>query len=242
MSETYVDAVEWARNVGEQNPHGLLDVEDVVLSTHPENKARLSRTGHVRVGAKEILGVLAYGVAACAPLAGPGAFAVHVWRRPGYTLDVESAFPQASIAFLVSCAFLVGLFAAWWRRGRYRDGVAIGLSLLTIGCGALTLVRANEFRNEFDGDPTIHLVPVWAAIVIATAVVLCHAFSAADPQRNRTGTANLTDGSRAMLLAEREAALRVLAEREMLSDGDVDALSARPLGELHLPEEEQRER
>lgn len=135
---------------------------------------------------------------------------------------------------LLRAAFYV-MQLYWWSRTRQRSGVHIGYALLALVCGALTLSLANDHLGGYDGNATIHLIPVWATIVLAAVTILVHAVSRQG--FHRMATDDLAEESRAMLLRERESALRVLAERGMLSAQDVATLSERPLGKLHDQED-----
>lgn len=238
MAEPYVDAVEWAGTVDPAAPHGLVDVEDVLLSPSPANIQRL--TWHDRFSGVRVVGLLVFLIAAVAPAFGPGAFMEHVWRRPGYTLDVQLAFRMAAVAFCIGMVFQLGFLVTWWRAGRKRDGAVLGWSIAYAVCGVITLLRARGHVGEFDGNATAYLVPVWITLALSALTIVLVAISAPDPMKRRIRTARLSDDSRALLLAERAAALRTLAERDLLDPTQVEALSARPLGELHRTKEATR--
>lgn len=238
--ESYVGAVEWARTVGSEDEHGLRDLEDVVLWKHPDNGARLKWDEDRGLGLYGVF-VVAYGFAACAPVVGPAVFSGATYRGilGDGEVDVDSAFPLTAVAFIVGVVFLVGMLVQWWRE-RSRSTAVLVFAVLAVVCGLVTLLLANDYTDEFRGNATRLLIPVWIVIAVGVVVALAHVASPAESRRARLATKGLADESRALLLGERDAALRVLSDRGMVTGHDLASLSARALGELHVATEDAR--
>lgn len=230
MKDPYVGVVEWARQVGSEEAPDLRDVEDVLLRPHPANEERLEREPvNWALAAFWMLYVAAPFFALWGPITFIGG-----WYR-GNTIEpstINDGLPQVGIAFWFVVAFFAHQLVGWWRH-RHREGFIVGIALFDVAVGLITLDMVNDGLEAFYGNATIHLVPIWATVVLAGACAVLCAVSPKNPAPPRMATKDLLESSRTLLLEEREAALCILAERGLLGDRDPDELRERPLGALH---------
>lgn len=241
MTEQYVDVVEWARTVGPEEPHGPRDLEDVLLQDHPGNEARLERREDESPWAlaRGIWGLF-YISAPFLPIAGPVLFRGGWYRGNEIdATDIGTALPWSGVLFWCAAAFWVNQLVRWWGF-RYRSAFGMVIAAANIVLAGMTLRMATADLDRFHGNAMLHLIPMWATIVLAGLVIGVYAVSPPAPRFARVLTTDLTDESRDLLLEERESALRVLAERGMLENDPVESLSSRPLGRLHVTSEDIR--
>lgn len=229
--------VVWAQEVARQEPHGLAEVENVLLYDHPENKER-TRHG-VKRGFGDRCGRILIYVAFAAPLYGPVGFTQGSHRGLEREFDPNEAYLLSALAFIMGAA-LLGYFYRHWRSDRLRNGLAVTSAATHLVAAALTLYFAYSKADLFQGSTALYMAPVWIVFVLALITLGYQIPSPRNPamEWQRFDASMLATEDREMLLGERTEAIRVLADRGLLEeDESVEALTSRPLGELHIPME-----
>ncbi|WP_203337174.1 hypothetical protein [Nocardioides limicola] len=204
----------------------------------PDNRGRLS-FDYVPSKLNLTWHLVRYLVMACvvaAPVFGYVGFVQSPIGLPSYRpFSLDVAYPMAAATSGVGLVFVLWFFAAWLRRGRCRDGAAIGISSWYLVLGSLTLLLERGRRDEFHGSATAMLLLTGLLVVFSVLTVVYQLLSrpgAHSPRGVRIFVNELSEASRSQLLQERNEALGVLAERGLLSGHEVDHLRLRPLGEL----------
>lgn len=240
MSRTYADATEWAKDVDASEPHDLSAVDEVVLQCAPVTLMRLKLaddrplTQRVRGGATTVLGILA--------LVGPIAALTAWWdgriwipngsyvRTFETSFDLDYAVPVTAIGFLLGIGLQLAFVIEWWRIGRPRDRFVPGFSGAIGVCAVATLWMALRNDEAAALGSNLYLVPVVGAIVLGVGIVTLFGLAAGSEAKPRVDVTTLPPEAVELLLDERRSALKVLARRGMLENGEIETLAARPLG------------
>jgi hypothetical protein len=225
-------AVHWARKVQTYEPHGLADLENILLSDKPQNRERL-RYG-LRMGARRRLREMLITLMMVGPLLGPVAFTEGRYRGMARTYQPEVAYPLAAVGCAAGVVVLGVLLSRWWRGDRVRDPLTLTLAVLFGLSAAATLKLAHDLSTSLDENPTAYVAPAWVLLGAAVLTVIHQSLNASNPVRQRFRVEFLHRDDRAMLLRERSTALAILSERGMLDGHNPEVLDARPLGALHL--------
>lgn len=227
--------VVWAQNVSRHEPHGLADVENVLLYDDPENKKRI-RHGVKRDFGRSSARLVGF-LAVAAPLYGPVGFSEGQHRGMEREFDPGEAYPVSALAFVVGAIVLGYFFWRWRNHGRLRDPFGVTVGVLYVVVALLTLYFGYSNADLIDGSTALYMSPVWVVLALSLLTVGYQVPSPRNPAKTweRFDIALLATEDREMLLNERTEALRVLADRGLLGDDvSVEELSARPLGELHV--------
>lgn len=239
-----VDVLSWSKQVTRHDPHGLADLENVLLRNRRENLKRLHHGLQRSTQDKVLLtifGALATGPLWPLVLFGEGRH----WRTGTYNqYQAQSAHEISAICFSAGCIVLGILLLRWQRQPlpRRREPLLIVTAVGYVLCALFVLIRAYERSGTLVGPLFGYLIPVWVTLGLSLVAIGCHWRSEPNPVDLRMNVALLSDEDRAWLLEEREAAVRMLDERGLLEESaTIDEILARPLGELHLAEGSNRD-
>ena len=260
MTLAHPDARSWAeaRSASESPRLGML--EAVACQSHPEVVATFGDDGAaiaellgrrppgaVRRGLTGI-GILLVIVGLIAPVAG-----VAVIGAESYLIDripAERSVPTAAVFFSIAVAMLIVTGAVWARSGARWSGMVCGVGVVSALCGVFASISMPTVSGRDDYDlATIMQVPVWTTLalglLLALATLLRFRVREAEPQvapatpttiseRHAAELAarGIPDSERAAILADRDAALRILADRGLLDETTLDRALSAPLGTL----------
>lgn len=194
------------------------------------------------------LGVVLVIAALIAPVAGVavlGAESDLVQRMPA-----DRSVPIAAVCFALAVVVLLVTGVAWVRGGARWSGMVCGLGAVFALCGVFASISMPTVSGRDGYDlPTTMQAPVWTTLALGlllTAVTVLR-FRVRDPEPPVTPDAPTTtgdrhvaelaargipDAERVAILADRDAALRVLAERGLLDETTLGRALAAPLGTL----------
>ncbi|WP_143320369.1 hypothetical protein [Cellulomonas iranensis] len=194
------------------------------------------------------LGVVLVIAALIAPVAGVavlGAESDLVQRMPA-----DRSVPIAAVCFALAVVVLLVTGGAWVRGGARWSGMVCGVGAVFALCGVFASISMPTVAGRDGYDlPTTMQVPVWTTLALGlllTAVTVLR-FRVRDPEPPVTPDAPTTtgdrhvaelaargipDAERVAILADRDAALRVLAERGLLDETTLGRALAAPLGTL----------
>ncbi|MBO9625081.1 MAG: hypothetical protein J7484_01750 [Microbacterium sp.] len=260
MTLAHPDARSWAqaRSASESPRLGML--EAVACQAHPDVVSTFGADGEAiaallgrRTGSPARRGLAGVGILLAvigllAPIAG-----VAVLGAESYLIDrvpAETAVPIAAVLFAVAALTVVIAGIAWWRSGAFWSGTICGVGVISAICGVFASISMPTVSGR-DGYPlsTAMQIPVWITLALGVllALVTLTRFRKREPEEQAPAAAVTTVGDRhaaeqaalripaaerATILADRDAALRVLAERELLDGDTLERALAAPLGTL----------
>lgn len=229
----------WAKRVSRYDPHGLTDLEDVLLAPSLPNVRRFSKAAQSAFW-RRYWGRVPFLLAMIAPLYGPVGFSSGSYRGMERNVSTSEAYPVSALTFSLGIAALVFWYLKWRRNGRLRDGLALTMAVVYVVCAVITLPLAFGFSDSFRGGIVIYVIPMVVLLVLALITAVYQGMSPRPPvdETKRLKPETLTDEDREFLLNERREALGALADRGLLEGGSVEELAGRPLGELHVSTEE----
>ncbi|MBP1326905.1 hypothetical protein JOF28_002137 [Leucobacter exalbidus] len=252
MALAHPDARSWAAAHSAATRPRLGMLEAVAFQAHPsavptfgEDGAAIAgilRRSRPGSGPRLITGLV---MALCALGAVAPIAAVSVIGAESFLIDrvpASVSVPVASWAFVLSAVTLVAVLIAWLRSGAYWSGVLCGLgvvSALFAGFALISMPRvATRDAHEL---PNLAYVPVWLALLFGCTLAVAVAIRArhhppeeARPvpgtaQESRSAVAQIPRAALAQVLADRDAALRVLADRSLIDAATLErALRAAP--------------
>ncbi|WP_430592080.1 hypothetical protein [Humidisolicoccus flavus] len=224
----------WAKNVRQDEPHDLFELEDRLRDrAQPPKTIRPLTIAAIlaMISGTTVTWNASEGVRGAGP-------AVHFF-------DFDPAFELAVLllSFLVICVFQISVLRDWFANGRVRDTATLYASGFVTAVSALavatTVVRAVD-TADLAGLALYTSPPILALLIGLVGIVLTT--GGRRPAHWRAGwkgpatvnLATLPRASRAPLMKQRNAALRVLQQRGLLDVGDqeLEMLSRRPLGRL----------
>lgn len=240
-------AVEWAESITEYHPHGLADIENVVLFNDKVNGRQLQHGTSLRFWANcwSELSIALW----AAPVAAPVVFTSGRWWGATREYSAWWAYPAAAVVSWIGILVL-GIFYLRWRRGgRFRNGAATAITVVYVVSTALALLAGYRLAGTYDGSIGWYVTPMWIFLLLSIVSVV---YMVRSPE-SRAWDSLLSSGKkrlpvdrihaddRAWLLEERGRVIRVLADRGLLEGSKMpEELETRPLGELHLPAPEAR--
>lgn len=230
------DVVSWAHSVGENEPHGLRDLEDQLRS-----QARPSSTIHPLslVGTLALIAGITVFIDASDGIGGDNG------QTFAFDFDTQFELTVAAVSFVVVCLFQAHLLRVWWANGRVRDTIFGMASASVVVCSGFVLY----FLVERMGTPGLSVLILLDLVLVSLAflaglVGVGLSLSSRKPatwptSKDEAPLANLATLPRAdrePLLKKRSKAMRILIRRGLLDIDDhaLDALSARPLGRLDI--------
>lgn len=235
-------AVEWAESITEYHPHGLADIENVVLFNDTLNSRQLRHGASLRFWANcwSELSIALW----AAPVAAPVVFTSGRWWGTTREYSAWWAYPAAAVVSWIGILVL-GIFYLRWRRHRgFRNSVATAITVVYVVSTALALLASYRLAGTYDGSIGWYVTPMWILLVLS---VVSSVYMVRSPEsrawdslmssgKKRLPVDRIHADDRAWLLQERGRVIRVLDERGLLEGGETpEELAARPLGELHLP-------
>lgn len=260
MTLAHPDARSWAeaRPTSESPRLGML--EAVACQSHPEAVASFGEDGAAiaallgrrapsaaRRGLTGI-GILLAVVGLIAPIAG-----VAVLGAESYLIDrvpAETAVPIAAVLFAVGALTVVIAGIVWWRGGAHWSGTVCGFGVVAAVCGVFASFSMPTVSGR-DGYPlsAAMQIPVWATLALGVllALVTLTRFRVREPEEQappvtvttiserhaaEVAARGIPEAERVAILADRDAALRILADRGLLEQEVLDRALAAPLGTL----------
>jgi hypothetical protein len=257
MTLAHPDARSWAlaRSASDQPRLGML--EAVACQSHPEvvatfgedgaSVARLLErggTGRRRRGLAAV-GIILVLLGVIAPVVG-----MAVLGSGTYLFDripASESVPVAVFSFTVAVVMLVITGIFWLRDGAHWSGMICGYGVVAAICGLLATISMPTVSAK-DGYPLTVLmqVPVWGTLALGTllAVLVALRFRRREPEeaaparvpnaRNAAMAAahSIPADERQAIVADRDAALEILAERGLIDDETLQRALAAPLGML----------
>lgn len=238
------DVVGWAREVSRYDPHGLVDLEDELLTPGLFDRYEWSETTQSNRDANSgcclwaLVKVLLLLAAPAAPMYGPVGFTNGSYRGMEREFSASEAYPVSALCFAYGLLAL-GFFLWQRRKNPYRDRLVPTFAWIYLVCSVLTLYLAYGSAESFSGGIALYVAPMWALLVASMAALV---YEYMRPRgvllRPRAKIETLADEDREMLVGVRREALQVLADRGLLEGGSVEELSTRPLGKLHVGPED----
>lgn len=260
MALVHPDARSWAEAHSAAGSVRLGMLEAMACQSHPEVVATFGDDGaaiaelidHRAPGAARRalsgIGVVLVIAALIAPIAGVavlGAESDLVERMPA-----DRSVPIAAVCFVLAVVVLLVTGVAWVRGGAGWSGMVCGLGAVFALCGVFASISMPTVSGRDGYDlPTLARVPVWTTlalgVLLAVATTLRHRVREPEPEvapaaptttsdRHAAELAarSIPDAERVAILADRDAALRVLAERGILDGTTLDRALSAPLGTL----------
>ncbi len=260
MALVHPDATSWAEAHSAASSVRLGMLEAMACQSHPEVVATFGEDGaaiarlidhRAPSAARRALsgvGVVLVIAASIAPIAGVavlGAESDLVERMPAAT-----AVPIAAVCFALAVVVLLVMGVAWVRGGARWSGMVCGLGAVFALCGVFASISMPTVSGRDGYDlPTTVQVPVWTtlALGILLTVVTALRFRERDPEPQvapatpttvgdrhvaELAALSIPDAERVAILADRDAALRVLAERGLLDEPTLGRALSAPLGSL----------
>ncbi len=212
-----------------------------LIDDRPPNPARRALTG---------VGVVLAIAALVAPIAGVavlGAESDLVQRMPA-----DQSVPIAAVCFALAVVALLVTGVAWVRSGARWSGMVCGVGAVFAVCGVFASISMPTVSGRDGYDlPTTMQAPVWTTLALGLllTVVTALRFRVRDPEPQvapptpaptttgerfaaEVAARSIPEAERAAILADRDAALRVLAERGLLDETTLGRALAAPLGTL----------
>ncbi|NYF98790.1 hypothetical protein [Janibacter cremeus] len=244
------DVLGWAGEVSREDPHGLIELEDELLTPAADDRYEWSEA--TRSNWRRNAGPLPWALvklvfmllvpllwlAAIAPIYGPVGFTNGSYRGMEREFSASGAYPVSALCFTYGLVVLG--YCYWvWRKDHVRYPVATTFAWIYLVCAGLTLPLAYGNAESFAGSIGLYVAPMWA-LLVASVATLVYQYRSPGGVRvgSRVKVALLAEEDRAMLVGVRREALQVLADRGLLEGGSVEELSDRPLGELHVAPED----
>jgi len=235
-------------------------LEAVACQAHPEVVATFGEdgaavaellgrrpAGAVRRGLTGI-GILLAVIGVLAPVVG-----VAVLGAESYLIDrvpADVSVPIAAVAFAVGAVTVVVAAIAWWRGGATWSGLLCGLGVVAAVCGVFASVSMPTVsgRDGYALD-VLMLVPVWATLVLGVllALLVLSRFRVREPDETDAARGAVTvserhaaeqaarsipEAERAAIIADRDEALGILAERGLIDQETRERAVRAPLGTL----------
>jgi hypothetical protein len=210
-----------------------------LIDDRPPSPARRALTG---------VGVVLAIAALVAPIAGVavlGAESDLVQRMPA-----DQSVPIAAVCFVLAAVTLLVTGVAWVRSGAKWSGMVCGVGAVFALCGVFASISMPTVSGRDGYDlPTTMQAPVWTTLALGLllTVVTVLRFRVRDPEPQvapptptttgerfaaEVAPRSIPEAERAAILADRDAALRVLAERGLLDETTLGRALAAPLGTL----------
>lgn len=238
------DTVAWARTVEPRfDPHGLVDLENHLLSASKANKDRWDAKTSLSLKMWGVSALIVATIVLLMPLgAWQGSGEVHTIRGGSHfhSYDPVDAYRHTAIAFWIGLAALALGFASTVLapgEKRYQSAALMVLAGVDGVIGLIVLAIELLHWPTYPGSPILHVVPVLGLVLLAAAVIVVHSKRKANPYDGRFEWERVPQQHPAML-RERAAALEVLQERRLLDASvPLEALNRRPLGRLDQPGE-----
>lgn len=262
MTLAYPDAASWAQGRSRSETPRLGMLEAVAFQSHPEVVAALGPDGAAvarilsttarSTGARARDAVLVpVGILAMlSPIVGMAVLGSSQFLDPlpsyqGW-LDARTSVPIAVTAFAVTAAALLVAGIGWLVRGARWSGVLFGFAILATFCALMSLVSIPTVaERDAYPLPAATLVPVWAAVGLGLllAVAALIRFRVRAPEEPEPPHPGSPDGAAGVMagvpreeltaiLADRDAALRTLAERGFIGEDLLREALAAPPGTL----------
>lgn len=260
MTLAHPDARSWAGAHSASDPPRLGLLEAVACQAHPEVVATFGDDGAAIAGilgrrpAGVVrrwftgIGLLLVIVGCVAPIAG-----VAVIGAETYLVDripAERSVPTAAVFFSIAVAMLIVTGVVWLRSGARWSDVVCGIGVVSALCGAFASISMPTVSGRDDYElPTIMQLPVWTTLAIGALLALVTALRlrVREPEPQPTPVTPVTISERHAaeqaarsipgterdaILADRDAALRILADRGLLDETTLGRALASPLGTL----------
>jgi len=261
MSLPYADAQEWARDQSLANVPLLARLEAFAFQHHRDVVATFGAHGadlaarwapppsRVRRAGSVLLGVLAV-IALASPVLGVAVYLQDPARFPtAEEVPAGVAVPFASACFVVAALVQVVLWVLWFRGGARWSPELLGIAAVSgvLAAGAaIALPRiAREGGVEAPGYGAVIVTLVLAAGLVVAILARRRVRpdevedpgpppppSLSDREVARRAAAALPPAERDRVRADRDAALRVLAERGLLDDDELGRALGADLGTL----------
>lgn len=268
MTLTYPDAVAWARSHSRSQAPRLGMLEAYAFQRHPEVVATFGADGaaiagiltaHPRSRAARvrdrvlvpfvILGVLA-------PVIGMAALGNSTFFQglPSYTtwVDPRIGVPGAVIAFWLATVMLLVIGAIWLARGARWSGLLLGFGVISAFCGvtsAFGLSRVHERDGYVVPDGAV--IPMWATVGLGVILIVStlaryrvrapQEGEAQHPRSAEDAPVSTVPGDElAEILADRDAALQILADDGLIDDERLRTALAAPPGTLHTLDDQRQ--
>lgn len=227
----------WATRVRRHEPHGLdlLEAHVLAWSARAEALAKMSAR-QIAWGVMPLLALLASIGGFAAVFGNPRDIAIGRTDAP----DMDDV-PWAALSYGVAIVGVAVILIRWIVDGRRRNGSLLIILGLVIVFGVLGVLVAFQLAREEGAGLGLMMLPAYAMMALALVVMVFIQLS--PPMEPVPETAvvpieELSEKALRYVMKERNDAIDKLAERRMLPDVDVEVLKARPLGRLHIAEDE----
>lgn len=233
-------------------------LEAVAFQSHPETVATFGDDGAAvadLLGRRQpsggrrvmtwIVGVLAV-LGFLAPISGVAAIGADSYLIEGFPASVSVPIAMVSFTFAATAQLIA--IVVWWRAGAYWSGMLCGIGVVSAICAGLALISIPNVARHDDYElPPFALGTVWATMITSILLIVLVVLrfrirvsepTDADPRTVPTITAAhtaeqavraLPADERNVMVADRDAALRILAERGLIDDALLGrALAAAP--------------
>ncbi|WP_460774606.1 hypothetical protein [Microbacterium sp. GXF7504] len=253
-------AVEWARDVSLAADLRLARVEIVAFRRRPEifrhfgsdgaaaarSSAARDRSPAARAGAGIVVVLAVIGL--LAPIAAVTAMGGD--RFNFFRMDASDSVPLAGALFIVTAVTQLIVLILWLRRGARFDGFVLGVVLVGAvfsGLGLIGMPNAGVY-DGYDGWTAWYpaVIAAFAIPAVTTVALIARrrhrvpetvaepaAPTGGGPDAIRAAIAALPPAERDSILADRDAALAVLAERGILDPARYAAARDTELGMLY---------
>lgn len=260
MTLAYPDARSWAqaRSASETPRLGML--ESVACQSHPEVVATFGDDGAAvaallgqRPASAARRGLSAIGIVFAiicliSPIVGMAVLGSGNYRFA--PISAQASVPIATIAFIVAAATALVVLILWIRSGARWSGMICGMGVVAAVCGLFATISMPTAAQRDDYPLTVaEQLPVWTTVVLgillALATLVRFRVRDAEQQAPRAtvttigdrhaaeqAARGIPDAERAAILADRDAGLRILAERGFLDEDSLDRALTTPLGAL----------
>jgi hypothetical protein len=210
-----------------------------LLGRRPAGAVRRGLTG---------LGILLALIGVIAPVAG-----MAVLGAESYLIDrvpAEVSVPIAAAAFAVGAVTMLIAGLSWWRSGAKWSGLLFGVVVVAVVSAVFATVSMPTVSGR-DGYPlpAAMTVPVWATLVLGVVLLfaLLARFRVREPEEQappasvttvgdrhaaEQAARSIPEAERAAIGADRDAALRILAERGLIDEETLERALHAPLGTL----------
>ena len=262
MTLSYPDACSWAQARSRNDTPRLGMLEAMAFQSHPEAVATFGADGAAIAGVLRARPLTARArvrdavltpfaiLAALTPIIGMAVLGASRFFQglPSYDAWIDARFsvPIAVVAFWGAVGTLLLAAILWAVRGAVRSGPLLGFGVISVICG-LAAAFGMPSVAERDGYPLPSgaLIPVWMTVVLGALVVVAALvrYRVPGPQESESpspGTASdavaavegIPQAEQDLILADRDAALHLLADRGLIDEDLLRRALAAPPGTL----------
>lgn len=232
MSESDIRSAEqWARNVGEGDPHSYADVERAVLAPRSESERCAGLNPPNSASARRFVwfSVVVAMVIVVVPVLGvvqywSGSFGARYGGNVDVDFDADRASVLVPICFGLLIAYLIWSVFDWLRAGRPRMQRFLFPGIYFGACAGLALVFANNVGVPATFGGSLEATVTWICVGVSVLAVLGYAFFGKDTQRSRDLKVRDT------LRVERRDVGKLLVGRGLMTESELQVLISKPFG------------